>query len=159
MHEDRSDSEDLPDDALPTRLRDDLLRLHAPAVPVPPRIDAAILSRAKADYARRLRWRPVVRWTAVAASIAAIVAITFTLRFMLHHPPSPQLARFAPGDVDGNGRVDILDAYLLAKRMAAGAKTDPAWDVNGDGVVNQKDVEWIANRAVRIVDESGGGTK
>lgn len=159
MHEDRLDPEELADDALPARLREDLLRLHTPATAVPPQIDAAILSRARAGYAKRIRWRPVVRWAAVAASIAAVVTVTFTLRYALHRPAPQQLARFAPGDIDGNGRVDILDAYLLAKHLGAGAKPDPAWDVNGDGVVDQKDVEWIANRAVRVVDESGGGAK
>ncbi|MDB5358684.1 MAG: hypothetical protein JWN24_5137 [Phycisphaerales bacterium] len=159
MHEDRTNSDDFPDDALPQRLREDLLRLDQQAAPIPPQIDAAILSRAKAGYATRVRWRPVVRWAALAGSIAAAVAIVFTLRLALFRPTPHQLARFAPGDIDGNGRVDILDAYLLAKRLSTGAKPDPAWDVNGDGVVDQKDVDWIANRAVRVVDESGGGGK
>ncbi|HWE95210.1 MAG TPA: dockerin type I domain-containing protein [Tepidisphaeraceae bacterium] len=159
MDEDRTGSDESFDDALPAGLREDLLRLHAPAAPVPPQIDAAILSRAKAGYAKRVRWRPVARWAALAGSIAAAVAIAFVLRAALFHPTPHQLARFAPGDIDGNGRVDILDAYLLAKRLGAGVKPDRAWDVNGDGVVDQKDVDWIANRAVRIVDESGGGAK
>jgi hypothetical protein len=160
MDGDRTSPEGPFDDALPARLREDLVRLHLPTKAVPPQIDAAILSRARADYARRFARRPFVRWLAAAASIAAVIAITFTLRFTLHRPEDPrQLARFAPGDIDGNGRVDILDAYLLAKRLGTGVKPDPAWDVNGDGVVDQKDVDWIANRAVRIVDESGGGAK
>jgi hypothetical protein len=83
-----------------------------------------------------------------------------------------------PKDIDHNGRVDILDAFLLARQIKAGGqlggdrlvlpgvapkagspKTDlsrfsgpvsPAWDFNGDGVIDQKDVDAVAMSAVKL---------
>ena len=55
-----------------------------------------------------------------------------------------------PGDVDRSGRVDIVDAYGLAVRLRSGQKVDPAFDLNGDGKVDERDVEEIARRSVAI---------
>jgi hypothetical protein len=55
------------------------------------------------------------------------------------------------GDVDGNGRVDILDAFLLAKKADAHARPAAKWeDVNGDGVLDRRDVDAVAETAVRL---------
>eukprot|EP00752_Nemacystus_decipiens_P013707 g12160.t1 len=50
------------------------------------------------------------------------------------------------GDLDADGTVDILDAYLLAKHIERNG-TASAYDVNADGSVDQRDVDWIANQA------------
>jgi hypothetical protein len=55
-----------------------------------------------------------------------------------------------PGDVDRNGRVDIVDAYALAVRLRSGQKVELIYDVNGDGKVDERDVEEIARRSVSI---------
>jgi Dockerin type I domain len=155
MHNDPTSPDDA-DSALPPRLHEALARLDAP-IDIPPTLDAEILSRAKADYARRLRFRLAARWVAAGASLAAAVAIVFIVRATLLHPPPP----LAKGDINGNGKVDMLDAYVLAKHLAAGDKIDPKWDMNGDGVVDQRDVDWIANHAVQInpVNAGTGGTQ
>lgn len=57
------------------------------------------------------------------------------------------------GDVTGDGRIDILDAFRLALAMKGGGKTDPAWDADGDGRVDTADVERLARLAVNL----GGG--
>ena len=44
----------------------------------------------------------------------------------------------------------ILDAFALARHIEHGDRLDPRWDVNGDGVVDQTDVDWVATTAVRI---------
>ena len=95
----------------------------------------------------------MTRWIGAAAAAAAVVALAVRVA---HSPgptgsPRPQLARLA--DVNHDGRVDILDAYLVARRIADKQPLDPAWDINGDGVVDQKDVDLIANMAVSV---SGG---
>jgi hypothetical protein len=50
--------------------------------------------------------------------------------------------------------VDILDALALATRLEElGERTAhlPAgWDANGDGVIDHRDAETIAQRAVRL---------
>ena len=54
-------------------------------------------------------------------------------------------------DLDGNGRVDIVDAFILASWL----RDDPGclaleYDFNGDGTVNRADADYIASKAVRI---------
>jgi hypothetical protein len=44
---------------------------------------------------------------------------------------------------------DIRDAYYLARQIKAGVR-DAAWDVNHDGVVDQKDVDELGAAAVRL---------
>lgn len=46
-------------------------------------------------------------------------------------------------DLDGDGRVTIVDAFVLARG------TGPAIDVDGDGVSDARDVERLADLAVR----------
>ena len=53
-------------------------------------------------------------------------------------------------DIDGNGRVDILDAFKLARDIESAEKTEMKWDINGDGFVNRSDVDFIAFAAVRL---------
>jgi len=61
-------------------------------------------------------------------------------------------------DVDGNGRVDILDAFQLARRIETRGPADPTrsgaadtqWDLNGDGRVDKDDVSLVASAAVRL---------
>lgn len=57
-------------------------------------------------------------------------------------------------DIDGNGQVNILDAFLLAKSIE---RTEPVdqfqiarLDQNGDGVVNSDDVNSIATSVVML---------
>jgi hypothetical protein len=47
--------------------------------------------------------------------------------------------------------VDVLDAFLLARRVRDRATT-PADDFTGDGVVDQQDVDRVAALAVSVVD-------
>jgi hypothetical protein len=105
-------------------------RLRPATVEVPPEIDRAILAAA-ARPRLRARW-----WVPAAAAAALLVALTLRER--------------APGDVDGSGRVDILDAYLLALRIEGGAGAGRRFDVHGDGVVDRADVERIARLSVAV---------
>jgi hypothetical protein len=54
------------------------------------------------------------------------------------------------GDVDGSGRVDIVDAMILARHLKAGDATEAAWDANGDAKVDQRDVDAVAAAAVSL---------
>jgi len=53
-------------------------------------------------------------------------------------------------DFDRNGRVDILDAFKLAKSFEASNQLDNKWDLNGDGIINRSDIDSIAYTAVRL---------
>lgn len=131
-----------------------MARLYEPLTGVPAELDSVILRDARGSYARRQRWSLAVRWA--GAGLAAAAALALALRLYIAHPSTlrsatpahRQLARV--GDVDGNGRVDILDAYVVARAITRHQPLDPAWDVNGDGVVDRKDVDLIARRAVHV---------
>lgn len=57
-------------------------------------------------------------------------------------------------DVNGDGRVNILDAFVLAKALETDGERDGEWDLSGDGRVDGADVELLARAAVSV---SGGG--
>jgi len=101
-------------------------------VDVPPFVDARI--RAIARPTRR-------RWFAAAAALLIGLGATW---FALERRP------VAPGDVDRSGRVDIVDAYALAVRLRSGQQLEPLYDLNGDGKVDERDVDEIARRSVAI---------
>jgi len=91
-------------------------------------------------------------WVAAAAAIALLAAIP---RFF--KPPTPRSVRdsaLARWDFNSGRHVDILDAFALARQLKQGGARNLQWDVNGDGVVDERDVAAIAARAVRL--EQGG---
>src|SRR6185369_1280179 len=57
---------------------------------------------------------------------------------------------FTREDINRDGRVDVLDAFALARRIETGGTLDPRWDINGDGRVDRADVNVIAARAVNL---------
>ncbi|MHC4607773.1 MAG: dockerin type I domain-containing protein [Planctomycetota bacterium] len=113
-------------------LAGDLRNLSPTSVEVPPEVDRAILSLAR----RRQRV-----WIPFSAAAAVVIVVILAL---LMTPAA------APGDIDGSGTVDIVDAYTLARRIESGASLDRSWDFNRDGTVNEKDVDAIAMRSVSI---------
>jgi len=116
---------------------------------VPPSIDQTVLSKAlqHLNRTRHRSFHALVPWT-LAASIALAAWLVHTLPKLKSTP------------VDGNGaagpaivqksRMDIFDAFALARRIERGPKPDPHWDINGDGVVDRHDVEAIAQEAVKL---------
>ena len=81
------------------------------------------------------------RWLAAAA---ALVIGLFLLR-PWERSARPDLR----ADLDRNGQVDVLDAFFIARELAAGS-ANPRLDVNGDGRVDQRDVETATQLAVRL---------
>lgn len=147
-----------PELRLPQRLADDLGRLYPPGPPVPQNVDEAILARARSHFARRRRIRLILGWTGAAGAAAAAIALVLLLR------PGPQITPLAQmdergrasstglarEDIDRNGRVDILDAFALARDVERGAVAGRALDLDGDGRVGRGDVDAVAMAAVRL---------
>ena len=52
-----------------------------------------------------------------------------------------------PGDIDGDGLVNVKDVTALVNQIATGKTTDAA-DIDGDGLVNVKDVTALVNLIV-----------
>ena len=93
---------------------------------------------------RRARRRVLTPWLAAAASFALGAWVVQTL---LHHNPAGP-ASLAREDVNGDGRVDILDALALSRQIDRGAAG--RFDINGDGRVDQQDVQAVAAHAVKL---------
>jgi len=142
------------------RFRQDMRALFEPPGPVPQKVDKAIADRGKACLRERKHGTPrrfiiPLRWAAAtaAAAVIAISVILYQGRAPLNHQSSiinRQSAAEGRADVDGNGRVDILDAFRLARHIESRGPADMRWDLNGDGRVNQQDVDAVAFAAVRL---------
>lgn len=104
---------------------------------VPPELDSAILAKAKANLGRR-RNRTLVPWLAAAAALMIAA-------FVMFKPTSK-----AREDVNRDGRVDIRDALVLARKISDGKAQGSVWDINHDGRVDQADVAAIAALAVKL---------
>jgi hypothetical protein len=108
-----------------------------------------LLARApRSGGLRRLR---VLR---VAVGLAAAVLLSVFLWSLGADLDAPAASPVAREDFDGNGRVDILDAYRLTLWLEDGAVADARWDLNTDGRVDGIDVAMVTRRAVSI---DGGG--
>ena len=148
----RQDRSDEP--TIPSGLAEDLAELYRPPIEVPREVDDGILFAARRRFGdtRRSHW-----WGAIGTA-AAIVFVVFLVQHALR-PPAPtagppegeQLLVMNHRDVDGSGRVDILDAFALARQLKSGGAGGEHWDVNGDGRVDRADVDAIAMTAVRLV--------
>ncbi len=55
-----------------------------------------------------------------------------------------------PLDVDGDGRVDVLDAFAVARAVERGGEFEAAWDADGDGEVTAADARAVLAMAVRL---------
>jgi hypothetical protein len=139
------------------RLRKDLRGLFEPPGAVPARVDKIVLDQAERRLAKPRRLIIRLRWAAGVTAAAAVIALGVILlnpQSAIRNPQSvgPALAG-ERADVDGNGRVDILDAFRLARSIEAHGPADPQWDLNGDGRIDKDDVDLVARAAVRLGPE------
>ncbi len=137
---------DEPDDLdlrLPRRLVADL-RAAEPVPVVRPGLDADILGAAR----RVMIWRRHLRKIQIVIGTGALAA-AIGLVVMLRVSTVQRAAAVDPRDLNADGRVDILDAFTLARRLEA-AESLPAWDFNHDGRIDRRDVDTIASDAVKL---------
>ena len=112
------------------------------------------------------QWAP---WAAAAASLMLLLFLTLPgekqtspsavaqtsapsgIIALNQEPSSPttKATKISPKDINKDGQVDILDAFTLASRIQTGS-IEEKWDINGDGQVNQADVEEISAFAVKL---------
>ena len=163
------------EDRIPDDLREALSRWNRHRVAVPPAVDRAILQAARDHLGRAAEavapapqisrsqeafgwtdWRAALRavlfgprWATVGAT-AAIVIVAGTLVWWSSNPQSTAELE----DLNGDGAVDMLDAFALARALPQTPVSDPRFDFNGDGVTDERDVRTLAARAVSL--ESGG---
>jgi len=140
------------------KLSKDLSALFEPKHPVPPEVDRAVSDKIhrhlvgiKPLEGKRRRFHWVALWKVAAA--AAVVIFAFSLD--LTKKPEPLTNRSVltgaqATDIDLNGRVDILDAFTLARQIENADHIATKWDMNGDGLVDHSDVDIVALAAVRL---------
>ena len=139
-----------------SKLSTDLKALFEPQVGIPPEVDRAVMDRANKYFAalesvkvRRLR----INWAWRIAAAAAVVIFAFSLDLTKQTGPATDsflLTKTQAVDIDRNGRVDILDAFKLARHIESADRTETEWDFNGDGLIDRSDVDMVAYAAVRL---------
>lgn len=141
---------------IPSKLLADLNALFEPRLGVPPEVDRAVMDRAHKHFAPlqsgkggRLR----VHWAWRIAAAAAVIILAFSLDLTKHTGPATDrfsLSKAQATDIDRNGRVDILDAFKLARHIETAGPAETEWDINGDGLIDRGDVDVVAFAAVSL---------
>ena len=133
-----------PTDDLPTDLIRDLRRAYGKPVELPATLDATIHLAAR----RRLRgrWQRFAPLAGLAAAAAVAVGVWVNLP-----RPTPAVASAGPMDLNRDGRVDVLDAFRLAREVQRGEGAD----LTADRAADRARVDQIALAAVTL--PLGGG--
>jgi hypothetical protein len=139
-----------------SKLSADMKALFQPQVGVPPEVDRAVMDHANKHFAamqsgkrRRLR----VHWAWRIAAAAAVIILAFSLDLTKQTGPATDhfsVSKTQAVDIDRNGRVDILDAFKLARHIESADHSETEWDINGDGLIDRNDVDMVALAAVRL---------
>ena len=130
---------------IPESLSDDLIEAYGTRVDVPPNVDARILAMAHEQMAHQPAQRRFRPWRWAIPGAGAGLAAAAAVAMLLWAGPVRE-------DIDRNGRVDILDAFALARKVEAKLPVEPDWDITGDGSVNTADVDAIAMKAVALTE-------
>jgi len=157
------------------KFSEDLNTLFKPQFSVPPELDRAVMDKAHQHFIPK-HWRHrifhhISLWRVAAA--AAVIIFAFSLNLTQEPGPSTSrtvLVKAQAIDIDRNGRVDILDAFKLARHIESAdriktnlspvsstgqALREQGWDINGDGLVDRNDVDLVALSAVRLDKNKG----
>lgn len=112
----------------------------------PPWVRAQLLCAAEERASALRRRRAARRWLApLAAAAAAVLALAVLW-------PTPRATRaYDVADLDQSGRVDVWDAYLLARATERDEALPAALDLDGDGAVTRHDADALAQRAVEVI--------
>ncbi|MFB0555697.1 MAG: dockerin type I domain-containing protein [Phycisphaerae bacterium] len=157
------------------KFSEDLNTLFKPQFSVPSEVDRAIMDQVNRRLVQR-HWRHrVFRHVSIwrIAAAAAVIIFAFSLNLTQKSGPITSrsvLVEAQAVDIDRNGRVDILDAFKLARHIESAESTDKSlslvsstgqalqkqgWDINGDGLVDRNDVDLVALSAVRLDKNKG----
>ncbi len=133
----------------------DLNTLFKPQFSIPPEVDRAVMDRAHQQLSLKHWGHHILRHISIWRIAAAAAVIIFAFSLNLTQKPGPTtkqslLVGARVVDIDRNGRVDILDAFKLARYVESTELTENKWDFNGDGLVNSNDVDVVASAAVRL---------
>lgn len=139
-----------PLDIPPALARD--LRALDPLPSSWPSFDALTTADLHFTAARRGRRRLILRGASLAAAAGLALAVILwpTLKSSRHAPtPATITATRIPGDLNGDGLVDMVDALILANSIQSGSPR-PDGDFTGDGRIDRADVDRLAQGAVKL---------
>ena len=135
----------------PPKLVSALKRSPKAPIFIPPAVDETILRAARRHLSRLespwFKWSRLFRWGMAVAALALLLAIVPQALRKVGPTAGSRLVR---GDLNHEGQVDILDAFALARELEKGAHPGPQWDINGDGIIDKRDVAALAVRAVSL---------
>ena len=123
--------------------------LGQPVLDVPEQVHESIHQLGQSTAQRTADRRRFRRWHKVGAAAAILALCGLGIWVSQRNSPAQNVA-----DIDGDGRVDIVDAFVLAKSLHSKSPLKPQWDLNSDGRIDQSDVEIIAQRAVMLKGET-----
>ena len=116
--------------------------------------DERILAAARQESVRRNRMRWTIRYAiGSVAAAAAVILIAIKTTQVTHRDQASFEAHRAVAsseDVNRDGKLDILDAYFMARKVAGNEPLSKEWDFNKDGTIDNKDVDVVAFSAVKI---------
>ena len=115
-------------------------------------LDDQILHTARQQSIRRNRLRWTIRY-AIGSVAAAAAVILIAIKTTHRDQPTindPSAAVATTEDVNRDGKLDMLDAFLVARKVAANESLTKEWDFNQHGAVDTKDVDVVAFGAVKL---------
>src|SRR5204863_2781637 len=130
----------------PPRFRTGLSDLFGSAPAIGREVDERILAALRQQAIGRNRMRWVIRY-AIGSVAAAAAVLVIAIKTSHHDQPvvnEPSAAVTSAEDVNHDGKLDMLDAYLMARKVAAKESLSNEWDFNHDGIVDTKDVDVVA---------------
>lgn len=161
------DESPTPDEVLPDVIIDGLRELDRVPFDVSPEQHNDILQSAREHLKPSRLPRPVRRWRYIVAVTGSVCAALLVFGFMQlgTHDRFDQTAKLQmqadtlpdadtrnPKDIDENGTVDILDAYVMARRLQTNEHDEALnkWDFNSDGQLDEDDIQMVALEAVML---------
>lgn len=168
---------------IPPGLARDLRALFGKTPSVPPFVDQRVLAEVQRRMAAQRRRRFVLRVASIGTAAACVVGGVWLAasggrpeRETGSPDRIPAFVRADHHDLNADGRVDILDALTLARRIEIPGEPRPSalqpsnattivaranergrpgsefWDINGDGVIDRRDVDAVARQAVSLTN-------
>lgn len=119
---------------------------------VPPYVDSTILKAAREHLHQTARPSFVFRRWMLWPALAGLCLLILCVARLVITSNQPHYAR---EDLNHDGKVDILDSFALARELKTGKQLPAAYDINGDGVVDERDVALIAAHAVELKKDNG----